>query len=79
MMAEVVIDFSKYPDVSAFHADIAQKLGFPDYYGKNLDALHDMISSIPPDRWQFTIFYGGTGIPHKQQVMIAKILLRRES
>ena len=74
-MKEIVIDFSHYADIDAFHDDIAEKLDFPDYYGRNLDALHDLVSEQPVGRWQFLIFYGGTGIPHKQQVMIAKILL----
>lgn len=75
MMQEIVIDFSKYGDVAAFHDDIAVRLDFPAHYGHNLDALADCLREIPPDRVHFTIFYGGTGIPHKQQVTIAKILL----
>ena len=77
-MNEILIDFSKYPDIAAFHEDIAAKLDFPAYYGRTLDALHDMIGEFRPDPARFTIFYGGTGIPHKQQVTIAKILLRKE-
>ena len=26
------------------HAHIARRLSFPDHYGKNLDALHDMLT-----------------------------------
>lgn len=76
-MKEMIIDFSQYPNVEAFHEDIAEKLDFPAYYGKNLDALHDMMGELPEDAYAFTIFYGGTGISHKQQVTIAKILLRK--
>lgn len=77
-MNEIVIDFSKYQDIAAFHDDIAAKLSFPAYYGRNLDALHDMINELRPDPGCFMIFYGGTGIPHRQQATIAKILLRKE-
>ena len=28
------------------HEEIAQKLSFPEYYGKNLDALNDCLSEI---------------------------------
>lgn len=28
----------------AAHAHLKQKLRFPDYYGKNLDALHDLLT-----------------------------------
>lgn len=76
-MQEVIVDFSKYPDIAAFHDDIAQRLDFPAHYGHNLDALNDCLREIPPESVHFTIFYGGSGIPHKQQVTIAKILLNR--
>ncbi len=74
-MQNIVVDFSTYADVTAFHEDIAEKLGFPAHYGCNLDALHDCMREIVPGSVDFTIFYGGSGIPHKQQVTIAKILL----
>ncbi len=31
----------------AFHALIKEALGFPDYYGKNLDALYDCLTDLP--------------------------------
>ena len=31
----------------AFHARIARLLDFPDYYGKNLDALYDCLTDLP--------------------------------
>lgn len=34
-------------DLPAFHRAIAGALGFPDYYGHNLDALHDCLSDLP--------------------------------
>lgn len=33
---------------AAMHADIQEKLRFPDYYGKNLDALQDCLSDVEP-------------------------------
>jgi len=30
------------------HADLQDKMHFPDYYGKNLDALNDCLSDIEP-------------------------------
>ncbi len=32
-----------------FHADIAKKLVFPDWYGYNLDALYDCLTDICED------------------------------
>ncbi len=31
------------------HAHIARRLSFPDYYGKNLDALHDLLTERRED------------------------------
>lgn len=75
-MKDIIIDFSHYDDMAAFHKDIKEKLDFPEYYGENLDALHDLVDSIPEDAYHFLFFYGGK-LPHKQQVQIAKILLRK--
>jgi hypothetical protein len=39
-----------WPSEDAFHADVSQKLSFPDYYGRNLHALNDCMSDLPvPD------------------------------
>ena len=75
-MKEIIIDFNKYNDITAFHKDIKERLNLSDYYGENLDALHDEIESMSEDAFKFLFFYGGK-IPRKQQVQIAKILLRK--
>lgn len=75
-MKEIIIDFSKYNDIAAFHTDIKERLNLPDYYGENLDALHDMIEEMPENAYKFIFLYGGK-IPHKQQVQIVRILLRQ--
>ena len=36
-------------DMVEFHADLAGKLEFPPYYGRNLDALHDCLTDISCD------------------------------
>lgn len=73
-MREIVIDFSDYPDMAAFHDDITEKLALPAYYGRNLDALNDCMREIPPGSCHFTIHYGEGGIPQKKQETIARIL-----
>lgn len=74
-MRDIIIDFRSYDSLAAFHDDIAIKLDFPNYYGRNLDALNDCLRELPPRSVHFTIFYGGSGIPHDKQITIAKILL----
>src|SRR4051794_34894719 len=39
-------DCSGWHAESDFHADIAARLAFPDYYGRNLDAFNDCIGDI---------------------------------
>lgn len=39
-------DCSSWVDEAAMHGDIAAGLGFPDYYGRNLDALNDCLSDL---------------------------------
>lgn len=45
-MKTYVLDFIARKDVDAIHDYIALMLGFPGYYGKNLDALHDCLTEI---------------------------------
>lgn len=45
-MKEITIDCAGLEDSRALHKALAEKLGFPDWYGNNLDALHDMLTSI---------------------------------
>lgn len=48
-MKQVIIDCAAIADRSAFHDILSTALGFPDWYGKNLDALHDCLSAISED------------------------------
>ena len=42
---KIVLDLRKTKTPEELHARLQQALGFPDYYGRNLDALHDMLTS----------------------------------
>ena len=44
---KVQLDGSLMTDKTALHDQIQEKLGFPEYYGRNLDALYDMLTSLP--------------------------------
>ena len=37
----IILDFSQCKNFGEIHKIIKEKLGFPDYYGENLDALWD--------------------------------------
>lgn len=45
-MKTVTIDCSPMADRNAFHDVFADALSFPDWYGRNLDALHDLLTAI---------------------------------
>jgi ribonuclease inhibitor len=44
-MKKIIINISKLKSIEQFHELLKIKLGFPDYYGKNLDALWDCLTS----------------------------------
>ena len=45
MSDKAMIDISKISTISEFHRLMKDMLLFPDYYGANLDALHDVLTS----------------------------------
>lgn len=45
-MTEYVLDGEKMRTKKEAHAHIAETLGFPGYYGSNLDALFDVLSEM---------------------------------
>ncbi len=50
-MKQITLNGKKMTDRESAHAYIAEKLGFPDYYGKNLDALADCVSEFCLDKY----------------------------
>ena len=39
----IILDGKRMGDRDALHAELKEKLGLPDYYGGNLDALNDCL------------------------------------
>lgn len=48
-MKTIILDFKGCGSKEAVHADIKEEFGFPEYYGRNLDALYDCLCDIPED------------------------------
>ena len=44
-MKRILIDGRSCQDKQTLHQQLKNQLAFPDYYGKNLDALYDMLSA----------------------------------
>ena len=41
-----ILDGEKIPDQDALHTLLAASLSFPDWYGRNLDALYDCLTDV---------------------------------
>ena len=54
-----IVDFdcSSWADPNDIHRDLKTKLNFPDYYGKNLDALNDCLSDLEIPNTGFLIVF----------------------
>ena len=47
MTVEIILDGRLMTDRAALHDCLAEKFAFPDYYGRNLDALYDLLAAFP--------------------------------
>ncbi|AFQ58515.1 barstar family protein [Bacillus subtilis] len=43
-MRKIIIDGRDFENIEVLHDDLKDKLDFPDYYGRNLDALWDCLT-----------------------------------
>ena len=48
-MKDITIDCAHAATQAELHQLFAQMLDLPDYYGANLDALHDCLTDLPGD------------------------------
>jgi len=48
-MINIEIDLARITDRDSFHQHFAHQMGFPDFYGENLDAWVDCMSDISID------------------------------
>ena len=46
-MTVILLDGEKIGNAKELHRVFADTLSLPDYYGSNLDALHDVLTDIP--------------------------------
>ena len=48
-MKAVFLDGNRIENMAGIHAAFSEALDFPEYYGANLDALHDMLTEMTAD------------------------------
>ncbi len=47
LFTEYKLDFTNVATKEELHALLKRELGFPEYYGNNLDALYDCLTQMP--------------------------------
>ena len=57
-MQNMILDIRSFEDKQALHQYFQEQLGFDDYYGANLDALYDELTSTT-DPLSLTLRYPG--------------------
>ncbi len=46
MVVTVEVDLAKVTDMQSFHAEWSRAMGFPDFYGENMNAWRDCMSDL---------------------------------
>ena len=55
-MRKVIADLRQCPDREALHDVLSEAFAFPDYYGRNLDALYDLLTEMSEDTCAAVLF-----------------------
>lgn len=72
-MRTIRLDLRSVEDKEALHFLLKEKLGLPDYYGANLDALWDMLCEI--DEELCLEIETGTELPGETGLYMSKFLI----
>ena len=71
----IILDFSQCKYFLQVHKLLKEKLGLPEYYGENWDALWDCLSYLFYNRGYFEVhIYGYYSMPEKWQTECLKML-----
>ena len=54
---EILLDGRVMTDREALHTHLVEKLSLPAYYGRNLDALYDLLTAYP-ERTEIVLVHG---------------------
>ena len=70
----VFLDFSSCVDIPSLFSELRQKMGWEDWYGENLDALHDILTGLPHRGIRFVITLPSEGAPSDVRIYSSRIL-----
>jgi hypothetical protein len=67
-MPVIRLDAARFRDWDSFHSVFASTLGFPAFYGRNMDAWIDCMTSLDAPEGGMTAVYGSASDPVVLQV-----------
>lgn len=70
----VFLDFSSCADIPALYAELRHKMAWQDWYGDNLDALHDILTGLPHQGHRFVITEPAADAPVDVRLYAERIL-----
>lgn len=68
-MKLIVVDSRKFMEKTSAHAYLKEKIASPEYYGNNLDALFDVLTSIGEQTAIVILKHRTEGSSYAQQVI----------
>ncbi len=75
----VELDFSACVDRAGLYRELRQKMLWQDWYGENLDALHDVLTGLPHLGERFSALLPGDGAPESCRAYAHRICAEFEA
>ena len=72
-MIRLVIDGKAVTDMDALHDLFARELDLPEWYGRNLDALYDILTGLEHRGSRFAMTMPGEDAPHEVRLYAQRI------
>lgn len=73
-MKTIVVDCAELIDKEKAQSYLKNLFAFPEYYGCNLDALYDMLTTLPQAEWEITFVHEEALIPESYGERVVKTI-----
>ncbi len=70
----IFLDFSSCADIPSLYGELRHKMSWEDWYGENLDALHDILTGLPHRGPRFVIKLPPEDAPVEVRLYCSRIL-----